>query len=203
MSSEAEIANLAALKMGASAVIVSLDDDRKVARTIKAVWAIERRATLREGSFNFSTTRGTLAKVSGVPAGELYPYSAAFALPAAGLRLLEILNVELRGAYQLEKGRVLCSSEGPVCARWIEDVTEPANWDEAFAEAFACRLAWRCGREVQGADFDVGTAWKEYQAALSGSKRVDARENPPIAQEESDWILARYRGVSPPVPGEY
>lgn len=196
MSSEAEIANLAALKMGASAVIVSLDDDRKVARTLKAVWAIERRKTLREGSFNFSTTRGTLAKLSTVSPAEIYPYSAAFAMPAAGLRLLEILNTELRGAYQLEKGRVLCNSEGPVYARWIEDVPEPANWDDAFAEAFACRLAWRCGREVQGADFDVATAWSVYREAISGGKRVDARENPPIEQEECDWINARFTGVS-------
>lgn len=196
MASEAEIANMAAIKMGASAVIVSLDDDRKVARTLKAVWALQRRATLREGSFNFATTRGTLAKVSGVDPAEIYPYSAAFTLPAAGLRLIEILNSELRDAYQLEKGRVLCNSEGPVYARWIFDVEEPASWDDAFAEAFACRLAWRCGREVQGADFDVNAAWAEYRTALSGGKRVDARENPPIEQEECDWILARFRGVS-------
>lgn len=196
MSSEAEIANLAALKMGASAVIVSLDDDRKVARTLKAVWRIQRRATLREGSFNFSTTRGTLAKASSVAAAEIYPYSAAFTMPAAGLRLLEILNPELRGAYQLESGRVLCDSTGPVYARWIEDRPEPASWDDAFAEAFACRLAWRCGREVQGADFDVTTAWREYQTAISGGKRVDARENPPIEQEECDWVLARFGKVT-------
>lgn len=201
MSSEAEVANLAAIKMGASAVIVSLDDDRKVARTLKAVWATERRATLREGSFNFSATRGTLAKVSAVTDTEIYPYSAAFALPAKTLRLIEIVNSELRGAYQLEKSRVLCNSEGPVYARWIEDIAEPASWDDAFAEAFACRLAWRCGREVQGADFDVATAWREYQAALSGAKRVDARENPPIQQEECDWVLARYAGTGLPVPG--
>ena len=201
MSSEAEVANLAAIKMGASATIVSLDDDRKVARTLKAVWAIERRATLRDGSFNFSARRGTLAKISGVSATEIYPYMGAFSLPAECVRLIEILNSEVRAEYQNEGGRVLCNSEGPLYARWIVDVQEPASWDEAFAEAFACRLAWRCGREVQGADFDVRGAWTEYQAAQNAAKRVDARENPPIVQEECDWVLARYAGVSLPVPG--
>jgi hypothetical protein len=196
MSSEAEVANIAAIKMGASATIVSLDDDRKVARTLKAVWATQRRATLRDGAWNFAAGRGTLAKIADVPATEIYPYSAAFALPASALRLVEILNSDARDSYQLEKGRVLCNSAGPLYARWIDDVTEPASWDETFAEAFACRLAWRCGREVQGADFDVSAAWAEYRAALSGGKRVDARENPPIEQEECDWILARFGGVS-------
>lgn len=192
MASETEVANMAAIKMGASAVILSLDDDRKVARTLKAVWAAQRRATIREGSFNFAARRGTLAKLSTVPETERYPYEAAFELPADTLRLIEVLNSEARDKYQLEGRRVLCNSAGPLYARWSIDVPEPANWDDAFAEAFACRLAWKCGKEVSGGDFDERAAWAEYKDALSGTKRVDARENPPIDQEESSWILARY-----------
>lgn len=192
MASETEVANMAAIKMGASAVILSLDDDRKVARTLKAVWAAERRATIRDGAFNFAARRGTLAQVANVPAAERYPYAAAFELPADALRLIEILNLAARADYQVEGRRVLCDSTGPLYARWSIDVPEPANWDDAFAEAFACRLAWKCGREVQGDDFDTNRAYAEYATAMSGTKRVDARENPPVAQEESDWILARY-----------
>lgn len=195
MASETEVANMAAIKMGSSATIVSLDDDRKVARTLKAVWALQRRATLREGSFNFAARRGTLAKDALANATEIYPYTGAFSEPAASLRLIEILNPELRGSYQLEGGRVLCHSAGPVYARWIVDVPEPADWDDAFAEAFACRLAWKCGKEIVGDDFDASGAWREYLSSISGAKRVDARENPPIVQEESDWVLARFGGV--------
>lgn len=191
MASETEVANMAALRMGSSATIVSLDDDKKVARTLKAVWAMQRRATLREGSFNFAARRGTLAKDATAVASEIYPYSARFTEPSDSLRLIEILNPELRAAYQLEGGKVLCDSSGPVYARWIIDVPEPASWDDAFAEAFACRLAWKCGKEIVGDDFDAPGAWREYLNASAGAKRVDARENPPIAQEESDWILAR------------
>ena len=195
MASETEVANMAAIKMGSSATIVSLDDDRKVARTLKAVWAMQRRATLREGSFNFSARRGTLAKDATASATEIFPYSGAFSEPSDSLRLIEILNSELRSDYQLEGGRVLCHSAGPVYARWIIDVPEPANWDDAFAEAFACRLAWKCGKEIVGEDFDAPNAWREYQAASMGAKRVDARENPAIAQEECDWVLARLGGA--------
>lgn len=196
MSSETEVANMAAIKMGGSATIMSLDDDRKVARTLKAVWALQRRATIREGSFNFAARRGALAKIAAVELTEIYPYEAAFAEPSACLRLIEVLNPELRAAYQLEGGRVLCNSSGPVYARWAIDVPEPADWDDDFAEAFACRLAWKCGKEIVGDDFDMAGAWAEYRNAISGAKRVDARENPPIEQEESDWVLARLGGIS-------
>lgn len=191
MAGETEVANMASLRMGAGATIVSLDDDRKVPRTLKAVWAMQRRSTLRDGSFNFSARRGTLAKLAAVLPAEIYPFSGAFSEPADCLRLIEVLNSDLRATYQLEGGRVLCDSAGPVYARWIVDVPEPASWDDAFAEAFACRLAWKCGKDVVGDDFDVVGAWREYQAAISAAKRVDARENPPIEQEECDWILAR------------
>lgn len=195
MASEADVANLTAARLGSPTRIVSLrDDDRKLARTLRDVWDIERRATIRDGSWNFATRRGTLQRLADVPAAECYPYSAAFALPQDALKLIELLDPIVRASYQYEGGRVLCNAAGPLYARWSVDVPEAANWDDAFAEAFACRLAWKSGKSIVGEDFDTAGAWKEYQAAITGAKGVDARENPPIEQEESDWILARLRG---------
>lgn len=193
MSSETEVANLAAARIGTETRILSLDDDRTIARTLKAVWAIERRATLRDGSFNFATTREALPALSGtVP----YPYSKAYQLPATCLRLLEVLNSPGRDSYQLEGGKILCDAGAPLYIRFITDVPEAALWDDAFAEAFASRLAWKCGRRIAGSDFDTQGAWSEYQTAIGRAKSVDAKENPPLDQEESSWVTARFGGRS-------
>lgn len=194
MATETDVANLAAVRIGSETRITSLDDNRPLARTLKAIWAMERRATLREGSFNFSARRGPLAQIAVADAATIYPYLGAFEMPGDALRLIEVLNSEARSDYQLEGGQVLANSTGPLYARWIIDIVEPASWDDAFADAFAWRLAWNAGPKVYGGDFNVNAAWTAYREALGRSKGVDAKENPPIAQEESDWVLARLGG---------
>ncbi|WP_408590090.1 hypothetical protein [Novosphingobium sp.] len=194
MSTETDVANLAAARIGSETRISSLDDDRPLARTLKAVWSIERRATIRAGAWNFAARRGALAQLADLTAAETYPYAAAFEMPSDALRLLEVLDPVARDDYQREGKRVLCNVSGPLYARWLIDVPEASNWDDDFAEAFACRLAWKCGRKIYGGDFDDVKAWKEFEAAISKAAGADAMENPPIEQEESDWILARLGG---------
>ena len=204
-SSDVEIANLAAVKIGAEARITSLDDDRKVARELKAVWAIERRATLRAGSFNFSTRRAELASAVLGPADSIAPWAYAYPQPSLCQRLLSVLDSSsgyerADAGYQLEGGpdgtRILSNDAGPLLVKYIIDVPEPARWDDAFAEAFACRLAWRCGKRVAGSSFDVEAAWRDFRVALGDANRVDARENPPIEQSDDSWIDARLSGGS-------
>ena len=194
MSSLNEVAQLAAVRMGSEVKITSLDDDRPTARALRAVWDIERRATIRDGSFNFSARRGPLAQIDVPDLALIWPYVAAYEMPAEALRLIELLNSDVRADYQLEGQQVLCNATAPLYARWSIDVPEPASWDDQFAEAFACRLAWKCGRRVIGSEFDTQAMWAEYQRAMGAAKAVDAKENPPIDQEESDWVLARFGG---------
>ena len=202
-SSDVEIANLAAVKIGAEARITSLDQDRKVARELNAVWAIERRATLRAGSFNFSTRRAELASAVLDPADSIAPWAYAYPEPAGCLRLLAVLDTasgyeKADAGYQLEGGpdgqRILSNDAGPLLVKYIVDVPEPARWDDAFAEAFACRLAWRCGKRVTGSSFDAEAALRDFRLALGDANRVDARENPPIEQSDDSWIDARLSG---------
>lgn len=193
MASETEIANLAAVRIGTPARITSLDDDRTLARTLKAVWAIERRATLRDGAWNFATNSTDLAADG---SGDLvvYPWAYAFPLPAEQLRLLQVLNVASRHDYQLEGRAILCNSAGPLYIRQVIDVPEMSRWDAEAAEAFAIRLAWKCGRKIAGSAFDSQACWQEYRDAISKAKRDDALENPPIAADEGSWLEARQTG---------
>lgn len=191
MASYVQIANLAGELIGTDARLTSPDDDRVLARNVKAVWDLQRRATIGDGAWNFATKRAGLpALADAVP----YPYSYAYQLPADSLRLLEVLNDTARDNYQLEGGKILCDTAAPLYIRYLTDVTEPALWDDGFADAFAKRIAFMIGKRIAGSAYDTTTGWRIYQEALNGSKAQDARENPPIEQEESSWIEARLGG---------
>ncbi|WP_397604972.1 hypothetical protein [Sphingorhabdus sp.] len=189
MSDYVTIANLAAGRIGTETRISSPDDNRFVARTIKAAWDIQRQAAIRDGAWNFATRRKDLAAEAD---GEtIYPWEYAFPLPEGCLRLIEVLDTS-RDDYQLEGKVILANTLGPLYIRYLVDVPEPALWDAGFAESFALRLAWRCGRRIAGSAFDQDQCGIEYKDSLKAAKRVDARENPPIDQEESSWVQSRY-----------
>lgn len=190
MASETEVANLAAVRIGTAARITSLDDNATVARALKAVWDTERRAVLRDGSYNFATASRDLAARAASYAVP-YPWTYAFPLPADALRLLEVQNLASRMDYQLEQGDILCDSAGPLYVRVVADMPEMGLWDAAAVEAFAIRLAWRIGPKIAGSAFDMQGCWQDYRMAIGRAKTVDAIENPPIAQEDGEWIEAR------------
>lgn len=190
MSDYVTIANMAATRIGTETRISSPDDNRFVARTIKAAWDIERQAAIRDGAWNFAMRRAALAAVSD-PGLVLYPWQYGFELPDGCLRLIEVLDAP-RDDYALEGSLILANTLGPLYARYLVDVPEPALWDASFTHAFALRLAWRLGRRIAGSAFDQDVVWAEYRRALADAKRVDARENPGLVQEDSSWIAARY-----------
>lgn len=192
MADYVTIANLAASKIGEDDQLRSPDDDTHVNRTVQAVWDAVRRAALRDHSWNFAMRRSSLAveALSSVP----YPWQSSFRLPAECVRLIEVLNISSREDYQVEGKSILADTDGPLYIRFIADVTETALWDDMFVEAFACRLAFQIGPRIVGSEFDKGTAWKVYKDSLAEAKRVDARENPAIPFEATDWELARTSG---------
>ncbi len=192
MSSIVDVYNVAAVRMGAATRISSPDDDRHVARTIRAVFDINRRAAIRDGAWNMATRKARLAAEYD-PERVIYPWANAFPMPAKDLRLLEVIGCA-REQYEYLDKVVLTNVAGPLYVRHLVDVPEPANWDEGFAYSFGLRLACACGRAIAGSAFDLDKCWSEYRASLSSAKRSDARENPGPAQEDSGWIDARSGG---------
>lgn len=197
MASYVEIANVACSAIGGGIVITDPLDDRRVARKIKSVWDLQRRATIREGGWNFAMRRFELAALAGVSLDGLvlFPFAYAYQLPADCLRLIEVLECPQRTDYQQEGGKILCNVSGPLHGRYLTDVTESAEWDDDFAHAFGLRIAWKIGHDIAGSTYDRDNGWRRYQDALAVAGRTDALENPPIEQEESDWITARFNGV--------
>jgi len=188
---QTEVARMALIRIGAKSALVSLDDDRPAARVLKAAWDIQRQATIREGSFNFSAARKTLPALSEAPAhGFTYQYQ----LPSDCLRLIEVVGAggEPSDDYQIEGKRILTDAAAPIAIRYLRDVETLAEWDAAAREAFACRLAWKCGRRIAGSLYSEDHGEAEYLRAIQAAKGVDALENPPIEPMESAWIEARY-----------
>lgn len=197
------IANMAASAIGEDDQLRSPNDDTHLARTVRAVWDMERRAALRDHSWNFAMQRAALPALSGQDAT---PYGFAYRLPATCVRLIEVLGLA-RAAYQLEGALILSDAAAPLRVRFIADVAVTAQWDDLFAKAFAMRLAWQIADRITGDPNRVAMAERKYKAALTEAKRVDARENPPVAFEPSGWELARggyerewRRPVVTPVP---
>lgn len=189
MSSFVQIANAVAILIGTEARITDPADNRTLARTVREVWDINRRAALRDGSWNFAARTLDLPALAGTVPGD---WSAMFQLPADAVRLLEVLTDGARDDYKLEGRVILTRAAGPLAVRVVVDVTEPALWDELFADAFAARMAWKIGKRIAGSGYSADAGERAYRAAVTSAKSTDAREEPPIEQEESDWITARW-----------
>ena len=181
------IANLAASALGEDDQLRSPDDDTHLSRSVRAVWNVERRAALRDHSWNFAMRRQALAAVIGQDAS---PYAAAFRLPADSVRLIEVIGIG-RVDYQLEGPFILSSAAAPLRIRYIVDVVEPAEWDDLFVKAFAMRVAWQIADRITGDPNRVQIGERKYRSALTEAKRVDARENPQVPSIAGSWELAR------------
>lgn len=194
MASDTEVANNAAVLIGTESRVLSLNDDRFLARTLLAAWNLNRQSTLREGSWNFSIGRAMLpAEV--LPEGRsIHPWETSFPLPTDCLRLLRVIDYNA-DEWSLEGRAILANQSGPLYVQYVRDVPV-TDFDAACANAFAHRLAWKCGTRVAGSSFDETAAEAAYRRALSESRRVDAMENPPIEHHESSWVTARWAGTS-------
>lgn len=191
MIDETEVARMALIRIGAKSSLVSLNDNRPASRVLKAAWDVQRQSTIREGSFNFSMARTTLPALAEVPA---HGFAFQYQVPPDFLRLIEVVGIdgEPSETYQLEGKCILTDAAAPISIRYLRDVPTLAEWDAAAREAFACRLAWKCGRRIAGSLYSQDHGEAEYLRAIAAAKGVDALENPPIEQMESAWIEARY-----------
>ena len=183
------VANLAASSLGKDDQLRSPDDDTHLSRSVRAVFDVERVAALRDHTWNFAMRRFALPRVAN-PDFETAPYGYAYRLPAACVRLVEVMGART-GSYQIEGPHILSGVAAPLRIRCIVDVAEPAEWDALFVKAFAMRVAWQIADRITGDTGRVQMAERKYRAALMEAKRVDARENPPIAQAVTGWEEAR------------
>ncbi len=191
MTNFVTIANLAASALGEDDQLRSPDDDTHLSRSVRAVWDVERKAAIRDHSWNFAMARAALPRL--VTDDDLHPYAFAYQLPADHVRLIEVVGFQPR-QYAIEGDRILANATAPLRIRYLRDVPEPARWDAMFVKAFAMRVAWQIADRITGDISRAHLAERRYMAMLREAKRVDARENPPVPHEATGWELARGSG---------
>lgn len=189
MADYVTVANLALSLIGENDQLRDPDEDSAPARAVRAVWDRVRRAVLRDHPWNFAIERRTLPALNEAVIG----FTHAFLLPTGCLRFLEILEpLDIRDTYQIENGRILANAAGPIAVRYVADRTDVSTWDDLFIDAFAAKLAHQIADRITG-DLDRQDAMEKiYSRRLSSATATDARENPPIPHEDSDWLLARF-----------
>ena len=198
MASQIDIANRALTKLGA-ARIISLSDDVKAARSVSSMWDIVRDAELRIRNWSFAITRDSLAASATAPA---YGYDYQFPFPADCLRLISVGEyypgvslTDYRGRdeseWRIEGANILSNSAGPMYIRYICRKEDTSQWDAAFVEAFACRLAAEMAEDLTQSSSKKDAAWSEYRQAVSAAIRANAIELAPEPLPDDSWVISR------------
>lgn len=195
MASQTGIANYAGLKVGAEAVLSSLDENTKLARSVLAAWDMVLDATLADHPWNFAIGRAVLPSLVDAPE---YGYTRQFQRPSDMVRLVEVNGVHVWGLapgsdapYQLEGDRILTDMGAPLRIRYVRRVTDTVAFSPGFVEALACRLAMEIALPMTESATTRQLMEAAYATAIGTAKGVDGRENPPELPAEDDWILSR------------
>jgi hypothetical protein len=198
MASQTEIANRALSKIGAQRIL-DFSDDTKEARAVTAAWASVRDSELRARSWNFSIERTELAALEDAPS---WGYDYQYQVPSDFLRVVQVNDlysvqnlVNYRNSdtapYKLEGNKILTNEDAPLKLRYIKRVEDTTQWDAAFVEAFACRLAAELCEEITQSGTKRQLAWDDYKRAVADAVRANAIEVPPSALPDDSWIISR------------
>lgn len=205
MASQTEICNRALDKLG-TASITSISDNVEAARALNRCWNLIRDAELRRRRWSFSIKRANLAAHVTAP---LYQYGAAYPLPVDCLRVLSLFGYDIgpnlsdylsgQGQPYVIEGRSIlygtpgAGSYSALPLRYIASIEDTTQWDSAFTDAFACRLAAEIAEKITQSPDKRKLAWQEYQQAIAEAKRANAIELPADYIADDTWVMARVR----------
>lgn len=200
MTDEVKIANAALTKLG-DYRITSFSDNSEAARVVNARYEGIRDAELRRHTWHFSKARVELAALADAPD---FGYSYQYELPADCLRIVSVGDVA-PGAdigdtyrtgldtpdYRIEGRHLLTDLGAPLKLRYIKRVTDPAQFDAAFAESLAARLAYEIALKLTGSRSIKEDAASDYAASVREAIGANAIETPPEPLPDDSWVLAR------------
>lgn len=185
--SSVAISNSALLMIGDS-TITSLDDATNRAKVCNHFYDEIRDATIRAFPWNFATRYMDFGAVltSEVPVSG-FGYTNAFALPTSPyvLRVLRPIDVETQ--WQVV-GRYLYTDESTFKAKCLVRVTDEAQFDALFREAFAAHLAATIAWPLTKNRALMGDMMSIYQQRLGEAQEIDSHEG--LADDlESEALL--------------
>jgi len=193
-----DVANMA-LGILVEAPILSLDDNNKAARLLNLHYETTRQSELIKHPWVFAIFRVDLAADGSTPTSDEYGYG--YTVPDDALRVLPLTdNGEASGIripFKQEGLLILTNYSGPRIIRYIGNMTDPADWDPLFVEAFAARLAMKVAMPLTNKPSVLQGAQLVYNEAISEARRVNSIVASSIAgsrswaEERGDWSEVR------------
>lgn len=193
---ETDMANGALAHIGEPAVS-SLDDQRrKAARECKRHFATVRDAMLRETPWQFAKASARPAAIGAAPNGR-YLYRYAMPEDCVTVRTIEGVSCdawEVQSSGEDGDPRVFLDTDAPqALVVYTRRVTNPAQWDELFADVFQLRLAAKVnplvGRDKSRTNDLIALA----ESRMAKASQRDAKErSSQYVTGETSWVRARY-----------
>lgn len=187
--SNVAIANRALQKLGTSNRISSLTQDSANARTMNTAFEIVRNAELRRYLWSFAIGRASIAEDAAGPTwGDWNRYS----LPNDFVRLIRDDETGFDVDWKVEGRYILSRTTSPLEIKYVQQITDPTQFDALFVEVFASRLAMETVKEVTDSTTDLVTLTERYKDEVAEAKKVGAIEKGAQEFNEDTWTTARY-----------
>jgi hypothetical protein len=198
VASQAEIANVALTLLGSDRII-SLDDDIKPAREIKAMFNISRDALLAGYDWSFAKTRSNLSALTSTPANG---FDYEFQIPSDCLRLVMVgehyVGMDLtdyRGSpveeFTIEGRTILTNLAAPLPVIYIKRVTDTTQFQANFTKGFAAQLAMDVCEALTQSETKRARAERELSKEITLAIRANAIELPPRKLPDDEWLMSR------------
>jgi len=189
VSSTVEICNGALQYLG-EIRIVALTQTTKEARECNSAWDRVRRATIRRHSWNSTTARASLPKLSTVPA---YGFDIEYQLPADCLRVFDIEGSDNETDWRVEGRKLLTDFGAPLGILYAQDITDSQQFDPMLVEVLALALAVSICETITQSNTKKKELMANLKDAITDAKIVDGQEQTPSEFEEDNWLLVRWR----------
>lgn len=193
MSSFDELCSNAIQQLGAAA-ISSLDDNTARARRAKAIYEDVRDSVIRDAKWNFAMTRTQLSSTLADPS---FGWSKNAELPQNPfcLRVIQAYSGDIPIDHAVE-GRKLMSNYTTVNLLYLARITDPAQFDSMFIEAFEARLAAELALPITGSRTVSVDFWQLYDAKIKNARAIDAQEGTPPQIQATSLVSVRNTGRS-------
>jgi hypothetical protein len=180
-SNQTDIINKAAVLLGSTKRMNSINDESDTARNLKALWDIARRALLASHTWNFAVKRVKINREEDVPA---FGWAYQFAKPANCLRFLPWARGEEFFFDGEEEGEFILSNDESIHIRYLADIEEAGKWPPLFVDAMAYQLAF---------EYCEGkTGMKGLRQSLSDD--LDKKLGRPMSAKMADGLATNRRG---------
>lgn len=191
-----QIANAAIRKVGGEPIL-SLEDNVKSARLLKAMFETVRDQEIAAYRWKFAIQRAELPALADAP---VFGYSKAYPLPSDFLALVQINDIPWLGRWRgkplwsIEARQILTDFPAPLRIRYLSRITDYGLYPPLFVEVLACKLAIEACESLTQSNTKKQNLWQEYEQAVSRARTQDAIEKAPDIIPDGSWLQARESG---------